>query len=286
MRSIKNEKKASATSKKIQIILLLLTFNNVIYTKEKCMIRLLLFFAFICIAICSCNNTKKDNKEGITDVIAKIDSTENRVAAAALNILGSYVGSFGSNKITLLITKATTDSIVGRSIVGGNDRPFVGTILNEGNTFKINAKEPGDDKEDGIFDFVIDTTNAKTLSGSWKPNKATATVKEKSFNLERKAYQYIKDAGDYPQASTRLLKTSDVENLMKEDLEFMRNEIFARHGYCFQKKVLRQQFENQEWYVPNTINIKNRLTDIEKKNIALIKKYEKYAEEYGDDFGR
>jgi YARHG domain len=73
---------------------------------------------------------------------------------------------------------------------------------------------------------------------------------------------------------------------MKEDLEFMRNEIFARHGYCFQKKALRQQFENQEWYVPNTIDIKNRLTDIEKKNIALIKKYEKYAEEYGDDFGR
>jgi hypothetical protein len=66
----------------------------------------------------------------------------------------------------------------------------------------------------------------------------------------------------------------------------MRNEIFARHGYCFAKKNLRQQFENEDWYVPNTVDIKGFLTEVEKKNIALIKRYEKYAEEYGDEYGR
>ena len=66
----------------------------------------------------------------------------------------------------------------------------------------------------------------------------------------------------------------------------MRNEIFARHGYCFAKKEFRQQFENEEWYVPNTVDIKGFLTEIEKKNIALIKRYEQYAEEYGDEYGR
>ncbi len=248
--------------------------------------RVIYFFVAACIALHGCNNAKKESGENANAIILKTDSIVKPIVAATLNILGSYVGSFGSNKITLLITKATTDSIVGRSIVGGNDRPFAGTVLKNGNSFIINAKEPGDDKDDGVFDFTIDTTNIEMLSGSWKPNKATATVKEKSFNLERKAYKYVKDAGDYPQASQRLLTVADVENLVKEDLEFMRNEIFARHGYCFQKKNLRQQFEMQEWYVPNTIDIKNRLTDIEKKNIALIKKYEKYAMEYGDDFGR
>lgn len=66
----------------------------------------------------------------------------------------------------------------------------------------------------------------------------------------------------------------------------MRNEIFARHGYCFAKKHLRQQFEMEDWYVPNTVDIKGFLTDIEKKNIELIKRYEKYADEYGDEYGR
>jgi hypothetical protein len=283
MRSMRNEKNASTASKKMAMILLLLTFNNVIYTKEKIMTRLLLFFATVCMVFCSCDNSKKDTPVKIVTT-AKI--TESKIVMASFNILGSYVGNFGTNKITLLITKATSDSIVGRSIVGGNDRPFVGSVLSDGNKYTINAKEPGDDKDDGIFNFTIDTTNLQALSGSWKPNKSTTTIKEKSFHLERKAYKYSKDAGTFPKASQRLLKVEDVENVMKEDLEFMRNEIFARHGYCFQQKSLRQKFENEEWYVPNTIDIKNRLTDIEKKNIALIKKYEKYADEYGDDFGR
>jgi YARHG domain len=251
--------------------------------------RLLSFFVIISIALYSCNNTKKEKtetKENNNAEIINPDSTLNPVLATSLEILGSYVGSFGTNKITLLITKATSDSIVGRSIVGGNDRPFAGSILKNGDKYIINAKEPGDDKDDGVFNFSIDTKKANILDGSWKPNKVSETVKEKEFSLERKAYKYIKDAGAYPQASERLLKVAEVENEMKEDLEFMRNEIFARHGYCFQKKNLRQQFEMQDWYVPNTIDIKNRLTDIEKKNIALIKKYERYAEEYGDDFGR
>jgi YARHG domain len=251
--------------------------------------RLLSFFVIIGIALYSCDNAKKtdtETKESAITEIVKNDSTTNPAIAAAIEILGSYVGFFGNNKITLLITKATTDSIVGRSIVGGNDRPFAGTILKDGDKYFINAKEPGDDKDDGEFNFTIDRTKLNVLSGTWKPNKATETVKEKDFSIERKLYKYSKDVGGYPQASQRLLKVEDVENFMKEELEFMRNEIFARHGYCFQKKNLRQQFEMQDWYVPNTIDIKNRLTDIEKKNIALIKKYEKYADEYGDDFGR
>ena len=66
----------------------------------------------------------------------------------------------------------------------------------------------------------------------------------------------------------------------------MRQEIFARHGYCFSKKEFRQQFESEDWYVPDTTDIRGRLTDIEKKNIALIQRYEKYADEYGDGYGR
>jgi hypothetical protein len=97
---------------------------------------------------------------------------------------------------------------------------------------------------------------------------------------------YLQDVGNFTQGSKRLLKEEDVENLTAGDLEIMRNEIFARHGYCFKKKELREMFEDKDWYVPNTVDVKKDLTEIEKKNIALIKKYEKYAEQYGDDFGR
>ena len=42
----------------------------------------------------------------------------------------------------------------------------------------------------------------------------------------------------------------------------------------------------EDCYVPNNVDILVLLTAIEKKNIDLIKRYEKYAEEYGDEYGR
>jgi hypothetical protein len=199
-------------------------------------------------------------------------------------ILGSYVGQFGDNKITLLVTKAGDGTIAGRSIVGGNDRPFDGTLKLENGTYIVEAREPGDHRDDGVFKFQIAQSDPTEVKGTWKANDTKRP--EKSYVLQRKKFKYDPNLGTWPEASQRLLKTKDVEELAKHQLEFMRNEIFARHGYCFAKKELRQQFENEDWYVPNTVNIKGFLTDIEKKNIALIKRYEKYADDYGDEYGR
>lgn len=199
-------------------------------------------------------------------------------------ILGSFVGPFGDNRITFLISRTTADSIEGRTIVGGNDRTFKGTYtLNDG-VYNAVAKEPGDHKDDGVFTFSLSKSNLNQVTGSWKPNDTKRPAKE--FTLEKKKFEYKTDVGTFPEASQRLLKAEDVENHMKEDLEFMRNEIFARHGFSFNKKDLRLRFEMEDWYVPNTVDIKGFLTEIEKKNIALIKRYEKYAEEYGDEYGR
>lgn len=216
--------------------------------------------------------------------VANVTSAPSPVEADTQKILGSYVGPFGDNKITMLITKVSGDRVSGRTIVGGNDRPFDGTITAENASYTVDAKEPGDHRHDGVFSFTVAKNDPTEVVGTWKANDAK--LGEKAYNLERKQFEYKANVGNWPDASTRLLKAEDVENLLKGDLEFMRNEIFARHGYCFSKKHLRQQFENEDWYVPNTVDIKGYLTAIEKKNIALIQRYEKYADEYGDEYGR
>lgn len=237
-----------------------------------------------------CNIQKKVDRAADTQDDTTNSAANSSAAAAASaevraqEMLGSFVGPFGDNKITLLITNVSGDSVSGRSIVGGNDRPFDGTFTVENGTYTVSAKEPGDHKDDGVFKFTIVMNNANEVVGTWKANDAKRS--EKSYTLERRKFEYKTNVGNWPQASQRLLKPVDVENLVKSELEFMRNEIFARHGYCFKKKHLRQQFENEDWYVPNTVDIKGYLTDIEKKNIALIKRYEKYAEEYSDEYGR
>jgi hypothetical protein len=241
------------------------------------------FLLIAVFALYSCKDKKTGTGETPAEEIQKPADTPGENNQPDYR-LGSFVGPFGDNKITLLISSIKGDSVYGRSIVGGNDRPFTGTVKKLSTAWHIHAVEPGDHKDDGVFDIEIDPTRPEVATGIWNANDSKRPPK--TFSLERKKFNYNPDAGDYPQASQRLLTVADVENEMNEDLQFMRNEIFARHGFCFNKKDLRQQFEMKDWYVPNTVDIKGFLTDIEKKNIALIKRYEKYAEEYGDEYGR
>ena len=231
-------------------------------------------------------STSTDNKnDGGPQPAQNQSPTASYAAAESIEgVLGSYVGAFGDNKITLLITQAGGGSISGRSIVGGNDRPFEGTMTLQDGSYIVEAREPGDHKDDGVFKFQIVQANLNEVKGTWKANDPKRP--EKSYTLKRRKFEYKTNVGTYPQASQGLLKTEDVENMTKEELGFMRNEIFARHGYCFSRKEMRQMFENEDWYVPNTVDIRGFLTDTEKKNIALIKRYEKYADDYGDEYGR
>jgi len=247
----------------------------------------LLVATIIALGLLACKSEKSASTYTDNKANAVPESAQSKPSPAVESIegiLGSYVGPFGDNKITLLVTKAGGGLVSGRSIVGGNDRPFDGTLSLEDGSYTIEAREPGDHKDDGVFKFQIAETNLNEVKGTWKANDPKRP--EKSYTLERKKFEYRTNVGEYPQASQRLLKTADVENLAKEELEWMRNEIFARHGYCFSRKEMRQQFENEDWYVPNTVDIKGFLTDLEKKNIALIKRYEKYADDYGDEYGR
>lgn len=230
------------------------------------------------------NTTEPTPKAAATPAPEDAPSYLNAGDAEAQKVLGSYVGAFGDNKITMMITKVAGNSISGRTIVGGNDRPFDGTYKVENGSYVAEAKEPGDHKDDGVFKFKVSPADPTKVTGTWKANDTKRP--EKSYTLDRRKFEYKADVGGWPEASTRLLKTADVENLSKGELQMMRQEIFARHGYCFSKKEWRQRFENEDWYVPDTVDIRGRLTDIEKKNIALIKRYEKYAEEYGDEYGR
>lgn len=257
--------------------------------KKKALFQIVAVIIALGLVACKSASPVGTSAEKVTD--AAKDAVQEQAAAAGAKavesveqILGSYVGQFGDNKITLLITKVGEGVVSGRTIVGGNDRPFDGTFSLADGAFNIEAREPGDHQDDGVFKFTIASTDPSELKGTWKANDAKRP--EKSYTLERRKFEYHPEVGNWPEASQRKLKTADVENLTADELRLMRNEIFARHGYCFSRKELRQQFENESWYVPNTVDIKGFLTDVEKKNIALIKRYEKYAEEYGDEYGR
>jgi hypothetical protein len=103
---------------------------------------------------------------------------------------------------------------------------------------------------------------------------------------EDQAYFTTTDTIFHLNPSTELFNKELVENLSKGDIFILRNLIFARHGFSFRDKMLRRYFDNIDWYMPVFSDVTKELTDIEKKNIDLLLRYEENAKEYYDVFGR
>src|SRR6185295_5397022 len=117
-------------------------------------------FYSLLLLLCLFTACKNNNKSAA--------SANDLTAAFLSKILGSFVGEFGDNKITLLITKAEKGIVEGRSVVGGNDRPFTGTLEEKDGVYSVTAKEPGDDENDGTFAFKIEP-DLNILTGTWQP---------------------------------------------------------------------------------------------------------------------
>lgn len=229
-------------------------------------------------------------------------------------------------KISMNISRITAKGASGRSVVKGNDRPMAGQLTTSANGYKFLMDEPGDHKHDGRFEFTItgdtivgtweaydkkavkiyrktytlvkkpfqynpnlmlpdefdfvDYENGKTKNELY--HNEDGTVDTMIFDIFRAA----SDAVTKLNASTQVLTEAQLKNLKKLDLEIIRNTIFARHGYSFKKKGVRQFFDHVEWYTPISNNVDDKLTEIEKENIKLLQRLEQHAKDNYDNFGR
>lgn len=219
---------------------------------------------------------KSKSQYQIEEDIYKINSSKDP-------LYGYWVGDFGKNKINIALAYADKDSIYGHSVCAGNFRPIRGVYKETSpGIYHVKMCEPGDDKYDGEFDFVINL-NKRQLSGSWKPYKKT--VAAKTYELKRRNYVYDPRNGD-SDASIRYLEVDEVANLLPEEIEMIRNEIYARHGYSFQNLKIRRIFDAKDWYIPMSVDIRDQLSELEAVNIDMLYNYEDYYEEYYDSYGR
>lgn len=306
----------------------------------------------------SCKNWIKNTEDPVENEVDSIVSitpvipdqqqiaNSNKLVVNKEDILGFWVGYFEKgdqytyekdvyadeglnwqreNKINISIDRFEGDSIIGHSVVAGNNRPFKGTYTTSQNHYIFDVSEPGNDRYDGKFTFQI-AKNDSILSGTWKAYKKI-DISERKYSLTKKHFQYNPnqmlvnsrfyadwenqktkkvtyedESSDYVDfyhefstasniiyevnASNTKLTKKDVENLKKGDLLIIRNTIYARHGYSFKKRALRVFFDAQPWYIPVHNDIKSEFTELEKQNIELLLKFEKNAKEYYDTFGR
>ena len=90
------------------------------------------------------------------------------------------------------------------------------------------------------------------------------------YNCQQ-AQQHMADQPYESLLTQQVLNRPYLQNITRENLRLMRNEILARHGYRFQSADLQQYFGAKSWYHPGNNNAAIRLNDLEKLNVELIK---------------
>lgn len=123
--------------------------------------------------------------------------------------------------------------------------------------------------------FAVYNDGNKKLKGLKMLDKQTNDL-HKGYEFGPQSYP-ITDffSGKYRRASYKSLTESELESLSKEELQIMRNEIFARYGYTFiPDGKMDKYFRTQKWYKAQHKNVNSFLTELEKENIQKIKNIE------------
>lgn len=105
-----------------------------------------------------------------------------------------------------------------------------------------------------------------------QPQKSTVVV------VHDEGYYYDHYWGDntfiIPDSSVRKLTKSELSGFSSATLALIRNEIYARNGYVFQKQKYQDYFGSKLWYSPNPNFNESWLNSVEKYNVQLIKSME------------
>ncbi len=152
---------------------------------------------------------------------------------------------------------------------------FLGVIPSFGNSGTKTVKSGNDEVVTGeavaVNGQAETTATAKpTVTPTVEPTviptvEPTATPKPKD-----NTYIFKNSRRDY-------LTVADVIDLSKKKLRLARNEIFARRGYIFEDKELKEYFEGKSWYKPKIKSSEfseSMLNDYERSNLDLIKQAE------------
>ena len=71
------------------------------------------------------------------------------------------------------------------------------------------------------------------------------------------------------------ISSADLDRLTQDEIDIIRNEAFARHGYVFTTDAWIEFFEEYDWYHPDPSFTEDRFSKLEKQNIDTIVLYEK-----------
>jgi hypothetical protein len=117
---------------------------------------------------------------------------------------------------------------------------------------------------------------------NFSEDKLSAEARIELGLISRALGSFASDSGKLEKGSQasldRILSVQELRQLSLRDLRLLRNTLYARRGRPFKSKVLQAHFKAMSWYREDPSYTDARLTENDKRNIALIRSVE-------DEFG-
>jgi hypothetical protein len=152
-----------------------------------------------------------------------------------------------------------------------------GVLLEEqlmGSSYPSSGPDGGGEDYNYQYDAERKILRVTNSTIEWDEGSQQDVTKEVFHSFQLTSDGKLVNPRQYPAVSERLLEQAELATKTKEELMIMRNEPFAAYGYIFKNKFLKNYFANKTWYVPQFDNVSEKLSEIEKANVRLIKEVE------------
>ena len=127
---------------------------------------------------------------------------------------------------------------------------------------------------DADTDISADYDDEEDEENEKEEEKKNKEKEEEREEPEEDVDKKIQD-DDYFFPSERVLITeSDLRGKTKSEVAFIRNEIYARHGYIFNTEEYSEYFGSKDWYYPNPYFSESVFNETEKANKEFLVAYE------------
>jgi hypothetical protein len=152
-----------------------------------------------------------------------------------------------------------------------------GTLLEQqflGSSYPSSGPDGGGEDYNYQYDAERKILHVTNSTIEWDEDSQQEVIEKVEHSFQLTSDGKLVNPRAYPEVSERLLEKTELSNKTKEELMIMRNEPFAAYGYIFKNKFLKNYFANKTWYVPQFDNVSEKLSEIGKANVRLIKEVE------------
>ncbi len=112
--------------------------------------------------------------------------------------------------------------------------------------------------------------DAKFFQGCFVGTSKNSEAKQWLLKQEAETRKLANDI-DPKDETTGLVERKSV-HMRGSDLDYLVNEVYASHGYIFQKEKWKTYYAAKKWYQPRATEVESLLTPIERANIDFVRK--------------